>query len=232
MITEKFSMDVLAIGTDDGKQTYEIRRKWADKGKKGLVIELYPTISASRCETLDLSTMHLMNHVRDFGWSEVRIVNLYATVVDSKPRVSELKEDSLAYIEELLEEKDINTYEIVVAWGNSLSTHRATNNAKIDFLTMLKKKGLLANVKCISVDELKTQKPFGIHPLYLGLHHSYDTWKLVKYPLDKMLSELEGKVKPVQVDTKKTEKKKTKETKEDKADDTTVLDEDAGAGNQ
>ena len=57
MITEKFSMDVLAIGTDDGKQTYEIRRKWSDKGKKGLVIELYPTISASRCETLDLSTM-------------------------------------------------------------------------------------------------------------------------------------------------------------------------------
>ena len=97
---------------------------------------------------------------------------------------------------------------------------------------MLKKKGLLANAKCISVDELNTQKPFGIHPLYLGLHHSYDTWKLVKYPLDKMLDELEGKVKPVQVETKKTEKKKTKETKEDKADDKTVLDEDAGAGNQ
>ena len=70
---------------------------------------------------------------------------------------------------------------------------------------MLRKKGLLANVKCISVDELNTQKPFGIHPLYLGLHHSYDTWKLVKYPLDKMLSELEGKVKPVQVETRKTE---------------------------
>ena len=44
MITGKMNMNILAVGTDDGKNTYEIRRKWGENGKKGLVIGLYPTI--------------------------------------------------------------------------------------------------------------------------------------------------------------------------------------------
>lgn len=44
MITGEVNMNIWAVGTDDGKSTYEIRRKWGDDGKKALVIELYPTI--------------------------------------------------------------------------------------------------------------------------------------------------------------------------------------------
>ena len=132
MITGKMNMNILAVGTDDGKNTYEIRRKWGENGKKGLVIGLYPTIPVEHCEMLDVSTMHLINHVKDFGWNEMRIVNLYARVITKKPSVSELKENSLAYIEEILEEEDIKTYDIVIAWGNSLSTHKGTTNAKVE----------------------------------------------------------------------------------------------------
>lgn len=60
--------------------------------------------------------MHLINHVNDFGWKEMRIVNLYANVITKKPSVSELQENSLAYIEEILEEEDIKTYEICSIW--------------------------------------------------------------------------------------------------------------------
>ena len=90
MITRNFSMNVSAIGTDDGKNTYEIRRKWSEKGKKAIVIELYPTIEVENCGMMDVSTMHLLNHVNDFGWGELRIMNLYATVVANKPSVSQL----------------------------------------------------------------------------------------------------------------------------------------------
>lgn len=212
MIKNTISMNVAAIGTDDGKNTFEIHRKWSEKGKKAIVIGMYPTISAENCSMLDVSTMHLLNHTNDFGWKELRMLNLYTTVVTGKPRVSELKDNSLAYIEEVLEEKDIRTYDIVIAWGNSLSTHQETIKAKIDVLSILNEKGLTANVKCITVDYLNTKTSYGIHPLYLGLHYPKEKWKLIEYPLKDMMEELEKDVKNNKVVEKKISKKVDKKS--------------------
>lgn len=191
MVTETFCMNISAVGSDDGRSTYEIHRKWAEKGKKALVIELYPTITADKCGSMDVSTMHLMNHVQELGWSEVRIVNLYSRVFSEKPTVSRLSADdnNLSYIEEILEEQDIGGYDIVIAWGNTLISHRQTIQAKTDLLNMIKEKGLAEQVKCIVTDNLKAD---GVHPLYLGLRHSKDVWSLQPFPLEKVLDELES----------------------------------------
>ena len=191
MVTETFCMNISAVGSDDGRSTYEIHRKWAEKGKKALVIELYPTITADKCGSMDVSTMHLMNHVQELGWSEVRIVNLYSRVFSEKPTVSRLSADdnNLSYIEEILEEQDIGGYDIVIAWGNTLISHRQTIQAKTDLLNMIKEKGLAEQVKCIVTDNLKAD---GVHPLYLGLRHSKDVWRLQPFPLEKVLDELES----------------------------------------
>lgn len=191
MVTETFCMNISAVGSDDGRSTYEIHRKWAEKGKKALVIELYPTLTADKCGSMDVSTMHLMNHVQELGWSEVRIVNLYSRVFSEKPTVSRLSADdnNLSYIEEILEEKDIGGYDIVIAWGNTLISHRQTIQAKTDLLNMIKEKGLAEQVKCIVTDNLKAD---GVHPLYLGLRHSKDIWSLQPFPLEKVLDELES----------------------------------------
>lgn len=191
MVTETFCMNISAVGSDDGRSTYEIHRKWAEKGKKALVIELYPTLTADKCGSMDVSTMHLMNHVQELGWSEVRIVNLYSRVFSEKPTVSRLSADdnNLSYIEEILEEQDIGGYDIVIAWGNTLISHRQTIQAKTDLLNNLKEKGLAEQVKCIVTDNLKAD---GVHPLYLGLRHSKDVWSLQPFPLEKVLDELES----------------------------------------
>lgn len=191
MVTETFCMNVSAVGSEDGINTYEIRRRWAEKGKKALVIELYPTLTADKCANMDVSTMHLMNHVQELGWSEVRIVNLYSRVFSEKPTVSQLSADdnNLSYIEEILEEQDIGEYDIVIAWGNTLISHRQTIQAKTDLLTMIKHKGLAKQVKCIVTDGLKAD---GVHPLYLGLRYSKDIWRLQPFPLEKILAELES----------------------------------------
>ena len=191
MVTETFCMNISAVGSDDGRSTYEIHRKWAEKGKKALVIELYPTLTADKCGSMDVSTMHLMNHVQELGWSEVRIVNLYSRVFSEKPTVSRLSADdnNLSYIEEILEEQDIGGYDIVIAWGNTLISHRQTIQAKTDLLNMIKEKGLAEQVKCIVTDNLKAD---GVHLLYLGLRHSKDVWRLQPFPLEKVLDELES----------------------------------------
>ena len=193
MIIEKIAMLTEVVGSEDGMHTYEVRRSWADKGKKGLVIELYPTISPDRCGELDLSSMHLLNHVNDFKWSAVRIVNLYSLVCSGKPKVSELHydENNLAYFENILEDKSISEYDIVIATGSSLKTHTDTIETKIEVLTMLRDKGLEGQIKCISVNNANKDELLGAHPLFLGLHYGREQWELKDYPLLKELKVLE-----------------------------------------
>ena len=212
MIKENISLEVEAIGSDDGVNTYEIRRKSDNAGKKSLVIELYPTISTDKASCIDLSTMHLMNHANELGWNDVRIVNLYAKVFSGKPLVSELNDakSSIAYIEELLEETDIADYDIVVAWGSALATHKPTINLKIDILNILKDKNLDKNVKCISTDNMFVDEAYGVHPLYMGLHYGKDNWYLLDYPLADELKKLEDSLRSTYTDTSKDKKVRKK----------------------
>lgn len=198
MITEKFTMKTELTASEDGRHTYEVRRSWSDQGRKGLVLELYPTLSAERCGELDLSTMHLLNHTKDFGWGAVRIINLYSLVCSGKPKVGDLsyEQENIAYIEEVLESRDIADYDIVIATGSSLKKHNQTNEIKLDILHMLQDKKLEKQVKCIITDSLDTENQTGIHPLFLGLHYGRDVWKLESYPVQEELKILEDAVNP------------------------------------
>ncbi|WP_455717065.1 hypothetical protein [Anaerosporobacter sp.] len=40
MITKGITMQTTVIGAEKGNKTFEIRKKWNEKGKKALVIEL------------------------------------------------------------------------------------------------------------------------------------------------------------------------------------------------
>ena len=209
MITEKFAMQTELVASEDGLHTYEVRRSWADTGKKGLVLELYPTLSMGRCGELDISTMHLLNHTKDFGWAALRIVNLYSFVCTGKPKASELSYDegNIAYIEGILESSDITEYDIVIATGNSLGSHMKTIEAKIDILSMLREKGLEKQVQYIVADSAEKEKWIGVHPLFLGLHYGRDVWRLEAFPLHEELKALEESIKP-----KAAGKKPEKET--------------------
>lgn len=199
MVTEKFVMETELIASEDGMYTYEVRRSWSDKGRKGLVLELYPTLSAGRCGELDLSTMHLLNHMKDFGWGAVCIIKLYSFVCNGKPKVSKLsyEQENIAYIEGIFESKDIAGYDIVIATGSSLRKHNLTNEIKLDILHMIQNQKLEKQVKCIVTDSMTTGMQPGTHPLFLGLHYGKDVWKLESYPVQAELKRLEDAVKPI-----------------------------------
>lgn len=208
MVTETFNMKIAVVGADGGMNTYEVHRQWGNSGRKALVLELYPTITAKKCHSMDLSTMHLLNHASDFGWDNIRIVNLYSKVFAEKPLVNQLEVDNenLSYIEALLEDEWIKECDIVIAWGNTLLTHKKTINAKIDLLSMIKEKGLIQQTKCIVTDSTIA---YGVHPLYLGLRHAKEMWKLTDYPVEKMLHELEGGMEETVIPKEQIRKEET-----------------------
>ncbi len=192
MVTEKNNMITEVVASDDGKHTFEIRKQWDENKGKGIIIELYPTISKNEVNMMDISTLHLLNHASELGWGSVRILNLFSTVFKGKPLVKRLGEDldNLNYIKEVFESEDITDYDIVIAWGTSLATNKRTQNYKLELLNTLKKQKLTKQVKQIEVDCRGEEIKDGMHPLFLGLHYSRNKWCLKPYPLSKVISDI------------------------------------------
>lgn len=185
MLKENISMQIQVIGSEDGKETYEIRRQWNQGLGKAIIIELYPTVSIKNPMVLDISSLHLLNHSQELELGEIRIVNLYPTVFSVKPTVSRLTQSvkNLEYIKDILTAPDIAEWDIVIAWGSSLSSHDTTKHIKKTILNMIKENGLINQTKHIVTPFLDTEKQLGTHPLYLGLRHGSEKWDLDAYPV-------------------------------------------------
>ena len=76
----RYTMTTSIVGTDDGRETYEIRRTFDVEGKSAVLIALYPTVSLLNPIKMDSSTMYLLNHMHELGYNDIRIVNLFSKV--------------------------------------------------------------------------------------------------------------------------------------------------------
>lgn len=210
MIDEKRNMSITVTGTEDEKETYEICRTLSENGGKAIVIELYPTISVKEPFSMDVSTLHLLNHAEELGWGEIRIINLYPRVFKSKPTVAQLTEsnENFEYIKDMLKGADIPDYDIVIAWGSGLASHACTNHIKQEVLGLLIQNGLESQVKHIVTEALDTNKQLGTHPLFLGLRYSSDRWYLNQYPVAQVLNSMKPETGPTNDKEERKEKRK------------------------
>lgn len=71
MRTNERNVVTTIYGSDDESKTFEVKRIWDSSKRIGIIIALYPTIRVSDVDRMDLSTMHLLNHVRYFDWGGV-----------------------------------------------------------------------------------------------------------------------------------------------------------------
>ena len=217
MITNERTVCTQIVSSNDGLHTYEIRRIWDESKRHGIVIELYPTISLEDCSKTDLSTMHLMNHVNEFAWGSVTIINLYSTVFISKPSTKELLEDdeNLEYMKALFSQSDIKDADICISWGSGLSNHMPTIRKKIEILELLNKKKLSKQVKCIVPEDPYDITNQGVHPLFLGLHHAKERWGLEEYDIAANITELKTSLAktPSKAKVKKSKEKQNDENK-------------------
>lgn len=184
-------MDVEMIFSEDAQKTFEIKRTWDATLKKAIIIELYPTAHEDNILKSDMSTLHLLNHAQELGIGEVRMINIYSTIYHRKPLAGQLTTDheNLSYICTILDDEKIKEYDIIIAWGNSMSEHKPTKNAKLKILKKLKEQGLDKQVQHITTSTLDNPQA-GTHSLYLGLRHSKEKWNLSPYPLDDVIKEL------------------------------------------
>lgn len=192
----KFEMQTEIIGTET--HTFEIKRVWNPDKTFCLILELYPTISVntSSAGCMDLSTMHLLNHIAELGdFGRLSVCNIFSKIFSkSKPLANELQRDkeNIDYIKKLLEKEIPRNSVIILAWGNSLETHRVTRAMKLEILKIIKESGFEKQIKALTTPEFEKSHNGRcnlFHPLFLGIR-AREQWTLNDLSLDNVMKEL------------------------------------------
>ena len=166
-----------------GNHTYEIKKTINGfKGDKAILIGLYPTVDGDNITKIDSTQLHLINHMKELGLNEVRIMNLYSEVFDRKPTTSQLTydKDNFEYITQAV--NTAGEYKLIIAYGSSHSSNKTTNTLKKNLLEAISNSKSKDKVYQISSEYIDTIGSDPTHVLYLGLRHGDEQWNLV--PLD------------------------------------------------
>ena len=192
-----YTMTTSIVGTDDGRETYEIRRTFDVEGKSVVLIALYPTVSLLNPIKMDSSTMYLLNHMHELGYNDIWIVNLFGKVFERKPSLKQLRESqyNISHIESLLDKVKADSMDIIIAWGSSMKRNKLSNEIKLQILEMIRDKGLEKYVKELTSVELE-QETLCPHMLWTGLH-CQDTWITRPVKLDTILEDMGETLNPV-----------------------------------
>jgi len=139
------------------------------------------------------NTGFVFNHLQELGLRSVQMINLFSKICKGKmsSRNLELDIENLKYIEAIMKEKDFKDKVFIVAWGSSMASSRACNEAKRQIVTMFKKYCKNGTIYQLRSSKLDVARYPAVHVLYLGIRHKTEKWSLI--PFD--TSEIDGQIK-------------------------------------
>ena len=83
--THKSIIETELVCSENGKNTYEIIKRLTDvDGDVGIIVMLFPTRNGYNIDSDDNTINHLVSHMKDFNFNEIRIINLFSKVVNSR----------------------------------------------------------------------------------------------------------------------------------------------------
>lgn len=197
MNTEKIKavIETEIVCSADGKHTYEVIKKLEGvEGEKACLISLYPTRSKINIYACDSTLNHIVSHMGSMNLSELRIINLFSTVVEGKLSAKGLQVDvdNLQYIESIMSDKSFESYKFIIAWGNSMATSFACQRTKAEVLNIFKRHNPKAKAFHITTSNDTIDVDFA-HPLFLGIRANSDKWKLKEITITPQMLEIPEK---------------------------------------
>lgn len=191
-VTHNSCIETEIICSPDNKNTYCItKRLQGVEGETGIIVMLFPTRNADNMNADDSTLNHIVAHLGDFGFNEVKIINLFSKVVNARISVRGLEVDSenMKFIDDvILADKDLNKQKLIVAFGSSMESSKAVNKSKRQIMEMFLNKlpkGKIYQIVCPERDITDG----ACHPLFLGIKAKTSKWRLLEYNTDKILAD-------------------------------------------
>lgn len=184
MVKKEINIKTDVVSSDDLRHTYSVTKTIDGvDGKDGIIIQINPTITAEEINEIDSTTMHLVNHLQELGLRSVQMINLFSKICKGKmsSRNLELDIENLKYIEAIMKEKDFKDKVFIVAWGSSMASSRACNEAKRQIVTMFKKYCKNGTIYQLRSSKLDVARYPAVHVLYLGIRHKTEKWSLIPF---------------------------------------------------
>lgn len=186
----KSCVETELVCSEDSKNTFEIiKRLKGTEGDIGIIVMLFPTRNGDNIDSDDNTLNHLVSHMKDFNFKEIRIINLFSRVVNSRisSRGLQVDEDNMKFIEEvILSDKDLDKHHFVVAWGNSMESSKAVNDSKKKIIEMYLKKIPKGKVEQIVCPQRQIVGGAS-HPLFLGIRAKTSKWSLMQFDTKEIL---------------------------------------------
>lgn len=187
------TMTTTLLASNDNKNTYAYSKELVGlTGKHGIFILLYPTRDEDNFYVEDMTNVHVLNHMMEFGLTSYTVVNLFSQVTKSRLSTRGLRvdDDNLQYIEkEIFGKMNMEDTIVVIAWGNSHQTSRAVNQSKQRILEYWLEH--FPNEKLYQLATKGMEPNTGIHPLFMGIRYGNAIWSLEPYPTKKILRNLQ-----------------------------------------
>lgn len=184
MKTINTSIETELICSDDGKNTYCITKRLNGvEGETGIIVMLFPTRNEKNLNADDSTINHIVAHMGDFGFSEIKIINLFSKVVSARPssRGLTIDNENMNFIENsILSDKDLKNQKFIVAWGNSMESSAAVTESKKQIIEVYLKrlpKGKIYQIVCPERGIVDGAS----HPLFLGIRAKTAKWRLMEY---------------------------------------------------
>lgn len=200
LITESGTMTTTVVASEDKTKVFEICRDCSDgnciKGEEAVLLTLYPT--TKEVQRVDLSTMHMINHLEELGLKKVHFLYLFSKVCSSRlsTRGIVVDEENLSYVEEALQK--YKNAKVIVGLGNSMQKSATAISAKKRILAMTDSRE----------DNRLWQlggKGLGItdnmHPLFMGIRYGNVKWELKPFEIPEELKVTEEAKEPAETPT-------------------------------
>lgn len=210
------------IVTDESKQyCYEIERTLKEsEGDKGIIVGLYPTLGSTDSDVfgMDMTTMHLITHMKELNLKSVKIINLFSKISKGarmSSRNLQVDTNNLEHIEKIMKQKDFSTYKVILAYGSSMSSSIACAETKRIFLKLFKQYNPTGKLYQITADDVSLKNEKATHILFMGIRYSNKKWKLEEFKVTPDLLVEPTKQNSKQKTTDKSVKEKDKKKGEE-----------------
>lgn len=182
-------METNIVSSEDGKFTYETQRVFKNnKGEKGIIIQLYPTLCNEDALKLDFTSMHLLNHLEELNLGSIRFLNLFSKVTKGSRMSSRnllVDEDNLSYIHQVMSEEEFKKSKLIIAWGSSMGSSSACNTSKRRILSMFYEYYPKGKLYQLSTEKLQLKNEIAPHLLFMGIRYGNSKWKLEELVISK-----------------------------------------------